>query len=191
MTKTKSIRLSATKRQEIVESILKHWNTNNPRKCNKELENTIAEYYYNKAFKNIITELANPKLKDFFTYSDNVKVQEKGIVNRYYFLEEKPYPTGHSYFDSPVVFVSDTEHELQTEIDANIVFNNDLSNKRDKFERELFQTVNSVNTTGQLEAIWPEVMQYLPLYMTDPSTGINLPTIAIANLNDALGTTSA
>lgn len=54
-----------------------------------------------------------------------------------------------------------------------------------KYREQVETVINSCNTTGQLVELWPEVTEFIPETMRNPSK-INLPSVCISNLNQAL-----
>lgn len=54
-----------------------------------------------------------------------------------------------------------------------------------KYKEQVETVINSCNTTGQLVELWPEVTEFIPETMRNPSK-INLPSVCISNLNQAL-----
>lgn len=55
------------------------------------------------------------------------------------------------------------------------------------FRKEVWQILESVNTTAQLVELWPSAEQYLPANLADPEKGIKLPALHISRLNEKLG----
>lgn len=59
--------------------------------------------------------------------------------------------------------------------------------KRSEFKSEVNDILHAVNTTKQLVEAWPEIEQFIPAYLVDPSKAINLPAIPTSRLNEKLG----
>lgn len=55
------------------------------------------------------------------------------------------------------------------------------------FKKEVWATLESVNTTGQLVELWPSAENYIPAHLADPEKGINLPALHISRLDAKLG----
>lgn len=54
--------------------------------------------------------------------------------------------------------------------------------KRDNYMADVRNVIEGCNTTAQLLATWEELEKFIPAGLLDPSTGITLPSVNIANL---------
>jgi len=60
-------------------------------------------------------------------------------------------------------------------------------NEKEKIAKEITDYLEQFNTTGQIRDNWPEMEQYLPAHIADPSRVIKLPALTRSRLNERLG----
>jgi hypothetical protein len=68
---------------------------------------------------------------------------------------------------------------------------NKYDTARSQFCKEVWQVLESVNTTGKLVEIWAAAEQYIPAHLNEPGQGINLPILHTSRLDAALGVINA
>lgn len=180
----KSIRLSKTKREEILNSVLQEWVLNNPFKETKEIEFQIAEELYNKAFSEKVQSLAkNQELKLFIEYGVRFMVSVKGILETFSLKEQRPLPV-HKSWNGPIILVLEEETETMKLLQQTKYENDALFEKKEQLKREVSEILTSVNSTKELVELWPEIESLIPAHLADPSRGINLPAIPVSRLNE-------
>lgn len=183
----KNIRLSKTKREEILESVLKEWSRNNPFKETQDIEFQLAEELYNKAFSEKVQTLAkNKDLLPFIDYGERFMVSLNGTLETYRLKEKAPLPV-HKSWNGPIISVLEKETETMKLLEEIKEYNNKLLDKREQLKREVSEILASVTTTKELVDLWPEIEPLIPAHLADPSKGINLPVIPVSRLNEKLG----
>lgn len=59
--------------------------------------------------------------------------------------------------------------------------------ERDRLRSEATDALEQFNTTKQLREHWPEIVDFLPAHVADPTRAIQLPTVSVSKLNERLG----
>lgn len=78
--------------------------------------------------------------------------------------------------------------EYQTAKELTKAFNKEVEEHqatRKLYSEEVDQVLQGVNTTGQLLGQWPEIEEFLPSNIANPSK-INLPSVSVKKLNEQL-----
>ena len=81
-------------------------------------------------------------------------------------------------------FYKDYKQKLEV-LKKEVEKRNEYESSLHKFQAQVRQTLDSVNTTKQLVEVWPEVEEHLPESVKDPSK-IQLPSVNIQSLNEQL-----
>lgn len=195
---TKSLRLNNEIRDTIVASVMAKWIANDPqpkvvsatgineemiREYYRQLPKQVKDLWNNKDMRpymnstqciSIVIERLDATTGNTFLYPDVPK--DLGSVPRKdgAFLIKRGTKVNTRYWKMV------EEHEIQKRVRGK------WNNKKEDFESEVSQVVSSVNTTGQLVEVWPEVQPFLPETIADPSK-IQLPAVHTDKLNAALG----
>jgi hypothetical protein len=193
---TKSLRLNKSLRDSILKSIMNKYEEANPLPESElptsvdlkvDLAEKIHKKVYGKYSINIPIDMVNT--------SNHIKVQypNQSVVQLYFkYDENKGYDYKISTKQSKVEYVLSEDDPLwldfiaiKNKIDE---FNNiikGLVKDKKSYEEGVSQVLEGVNTTGQLLEQWPEVEDYLPQNISNPSK-INLPSVSVSKLNEKL-----
>ena len=185
----KSIKLSQAKREDIVLSVLKAWEVNNPEPNLLLARNNAFMSYYKLAYKDIEKYLENPTLRPFYRTGSKILVQVAGdmVEFRLVNVPPVPLPTHGNGCHTPCIYVCKSrtnEHATFVEVEDQ---HRDWNAERYELRKETTSIINTCNNTGQLVELWPEIEPLLPAYLSDPSRGVSLPSIPVSRLNERLG----
>ena len=212
--KLKSLRLNKGIRADILSNIMEAYSIENPAPVvndnrGNNLEEVLLTWYKEFNADVIATySTASDELKAFFKTSNYFYYAGGGSrYNTVYFsgnnsdddMEDKDkvyLPRSRDTFvnlDNPDTDIPDY---VQAVLDANSKQAKIIRKERnvlsayeseyDRYKQDIEQVLSSVNTTGQLTELWPEVEKFLPKGMSNPKM-ISLPAVNIALLNRKLG----
>lgn len=210
-TPRKSIRLNKSLRAEIVSNIMSSYDAANPEPVRPELkggsiENMVKAYFLNK-HKKIIEEVGNlspDTLSMISLLNKNAHVNYKGETGHwecFYFTEKEleKVKIPHALRNNAVINLSDPDQltaPLRKALEAKKKFEKttlkeykqkykDYELERRNYIQQIQTVLDGVNTSNQLLEVWPEVEEYLPVGVVEPSK-IQLPSVNIQTLNSAL-----
>mgnify|MGYP000188629479 CR=1 FL=1 len=210
-TPRKSIRLNKSLRTEIVNNIMSSYDAANPEPVRPEpkggsIDDMVKAYFLNK-HKKIIDEVSklNTEILDLIYLmgpSDSIQYQdEKGYWNRFFLSEEDliKYKIPYNLRKNAVINLSDPDQltaPLRKALEAKKKFEKttlkeykqkykDYDLERRNYIQQIQTVLGGVNTSNQLLEVWPEVEEYLPVGVVEPSK-IQLPSVNIQTLNSAL-----
>lgn len=184
----KSVRLNKEIRTRILTSIMDKYLVKNPLPLEQANEhNWLAESVYARKYGHLeqhISEIPS-ELLNMRSY---ILVQVAGHELAPDFLEvdgvtperafAQIYHPATPEEEAEYVRVNRENRKLQQVYDKAV---RDMNTYRE----EVRDVLSSVNTSKQLVELWPEVEEFIPNTLRDPSN-IQLPTISVASLNDAL-----
>lgn len=178
----KSVRLSNSMRQEILNSVCSEYEQQNP--CPENLEEKLSLWVYADIHSGVCQSVLKAVDQRYLTHGRKFKVSFAGYQFMVKLPEDKvvfaenAYDVHKVYSDTPVIFLEYQKrlHEIKKWVD-----------EYKDFRREIEQLLASVNTTNQLLSLWPEVQPFFPPYLVDPSKAIKLPTIRTTKFNERLG----
>lgn len=182
----KSIKLSESKRNDILSLILNVWEQNNKRPDVEKAQKNAAQRYYELGVPLAVRELEHQSVvKPFLRKGTSFMVSIQGSMHRFTLPCERPLPKENGH--TPCILVLD---EALPESEMLILVTdqyNDWKKQRETIWREAKEILASVSTTKQLIELWPQVEPFLPAYLVDPSKGVNLPAIPVSRINEKLG----
>lgn len=180
----KSVKLNKTIKEDIINSMMSAWESNNPCKfdINKE-EEKLGDLIWKRYYKQYNLEdipksmlrLDNTVVICINTNNYNYNMSKQMPVKKSNHWSQIPCKV----FESKPAFIKEFEEKQKVHYK--------WASDKDTFKEEIEQIVNSVNTTKQLVELWPEAEQYIPPYANDPSKGITLPALKTSRLNELLG----
>lgn len=185
----KSIRLNKEIRNRILCSIMDKYDKKNPLPLQPASEHTwLAEEVHNRLYGHLGDKLAGIP-KELLNITGHMRIKVNGTSLGITFPEDEE---GNTILRAaPDFYVQATEKEEAKFIEVT----KSLRKERLEFDKAVLERLNysdevmdvlsSVNTTGQLKELWPEVEEYIPSTLRDPSS-IQLPAISVASLNKAL-----
>lgn len=177
----KSVRLSNSIREQILENVLSNWDEQNPEGNLEQAENDLAIYVWNKKFGKYKKHFdAIPQ--GFFQKRHYVKYEHGGIVNQAQSIHELPYRQYNEVLvtlelNDPIVCAYQEAKEHYQ----------DWRRRRSEIKTEVSAILESVNTSKQLIELWPQVEDFLPAHVADPDKAIKLPALDVSYLNKRLG----
>lgn len=184
----KSVRLNKEIRTRILTSIMDKYRDKNPLPVEPAKEhNWLAESVYARKYGHLEQDISEipSELLDMRSY---ILVQVAGHGLNPDFLEvdgvtpkrafAQIYHPATPEEEAEYVRVNKENRKLQQAHDKAV---RDMNTYRE----EVRDVLSSVNTSKQLVELWPEVEEFIPNTLRDPSN-IQLPTVSVASLNDAL-----
>ena len=183
----KSIRLNKESRKHILNSVMEKYKEVNglpePDDFEGQLSNLALKVYKRKYgkivdyFKEIPTNMLNLR-----SYA-SLHLQNGSIIHPD-FPNDLKFPTENMALsvtpteNNVVMTILENESKYKKQLGAYVY-------EQNKYKEQVETVINSCNTTGQLVELWPEVTEFIPETMRNPSK-INLPSVCISNLNQAL-----
>lgn len=207
----KSIRLNKSLRAEIVNNIMSSYDAANPEPVRPEpkggsIKDIVKANFLNK-HKKVIEEVGNLSpntlsILNLLKKSDHVSYKsETGHWECFYFTEEEleEFKIPYSLHYAASINLSDPAQltaPLRKALEAKKKFEKttlkvfkqkykDYELERKNYVQQIQTVLDGVNTSNQLLEVWPEVEEYLPIGVVEPSK-IQLPSVNIQTLNSAL-----
>jgi len=197
----KSLRLNKDLRTNILNSIMQKFDESNPKPTSelptlKELKGILADKVHTKVYGKYNLDSVP---QDLLNTSSYISIQTPNDSIEH--IDFSYTPTGVSSFSHTYkvstskskveyVFTEDdtlwTEHQEARELTK--VFNKEVDaylETRSIYKGEVDQVLQGVNTTGQLLEQWPEIEEFIPESIANPSK-INLPNVSVSKLNEQL-----
>lgn len=185
----KSIRLNANIRQKIVANVMaKYKEANQLPEVNEE---SPDEYLSDAVWQRSYGHLDLSNIPKGMLYENSfMRVRLSGESTA---TPDFPRVNGEAQYrpvESPKYIQATPEEEAEYRRLAKIrrqerQKRNEAAEAMAAFESDVSTAINSCNTTGQLVELWPEVQEFIPQNIQNPSS-INLPTVSTAALNAAL-----
>jgi hypothetical protein len=182
----KSVRLNKEIRTRILTSIMDTYRAKNPLPAEPNNgHHWLAESVYSRTYGELDVGTIPESLLDFRSY---ILVSLKGGHLNPNFepidgkTPKRPF-AGHYIQATPeeeaeYTRINKDNRKIQQVYDKAV-------KDQDTYREEVRDVLNSVSTSNQLIELWPEVEQFIPSTIRDPSS-IQLPAISVASLNDAL-----
>lgn len=210
-TPRKSIRLNKSLRAEIVNNIMSSYDAANPEPVRPEpkggsIEDAVKSFFLNK-HKKVIEEISNLSpntlsMIDLLHKENHLSYKsETGNWGCFYFSEDEleKFKIPYTFRHNAVINLSDPDQltaPLRKALEAKKKFEKttlkeykqkykDYDLERRNYIQQIQTVLDGVNTSNQLLEVWPEVEEYLPVGVVEPSK-IQLPSVNIQTLNSAL-----
>ncbi len=193
----KSVRLTKDLRQRILDSYAACYDASNPAPQafnQKSVEGVFAEILRKRIFDkhNVdVTSIPTEFLKT--SYNIRIVLPDNTYTTLYFYNEEgsdynyKPLPAldgAIAIEDNDLAYIQYKEAKRKIK-ELNKPYE-EHEEKRNFTISQVRMALDSVNTTGQLLAVWPEAEQFIPSDVLDFSK-INLPAVSFNDLNKAAG----
>lgn len=210
-TPRKSIRLNKTLRSDIIANIMSSYDAANPEPVRPEpkagsIDDMVKAYFLNK-HKKVIEEVGNLstellKFVHLIDPSDYIGYRsETGSWESFCLTKEdvEKYKVPYSLRNNAVINLEDPAQltaPIRKVLEAKKKFekttlkeykqvHKDYELERRNYVQQIQTVLDGVNTSNQLLEVWPEVEEYLPIGVVEPSK-IQLPSVNIQTLNSAL-----
>ena len=209
---TKSIRLNKQLRQDILDNIMNSYDAANPAperpvmKKGTSIDELVKKAFFTK-YKKVIEEFSNLSKEalehvDLVSAHNSISYQtENGYWESIYLTKEDlegikiPYGLRRNCFinlEDPAQRTSAMSKAIEakkkfekTTLKEYKQVAKDYDLSRRNYASQIRTVLDGVNTSNQLLEVWPEVSEYLPTGVLEPSK-IQLPSVNIATLNSAL-----
>jgi hypothetical protein len=201
----KSIRLNKSIRSDIANNIREAYVTENPAPVVEDLRDVnLKEIIWQQYLKDIkpIQDIvdANPQLTTHLRHRSYFYAEIKGMSVLQIKSHTEDTPRFLELNPSSNYYYSWDDDNMPVEVRAAIDTNkaqakvirkakealSSWKNELSRYMQDVIQTLDGVNTSGQLLDVWPEVEKFLPKGTVDPSA-IQLPAVNTVALNRKLG----
>ena len=181
----KSVRLNCDLREQIISSVMVKWKEENKAPYDyDDIHNDTALKIWNSLFGKIDFSTIPTK---FLTKGKHIRVSVNKKVYNFILKKDKILTSKQTRWEDPILknYVKIPSSILEYETKMKEL--NQFQNDQEEFRQEISAVINSVNTTKQLQEIWPEVLKFVPAHLINPSVGITLPAIKTDKINKSLG----
>lgn len=210
-TPRKSIRLNKSLRSDIIANIMSSYDAANPEPVRPEskagsIDDMVKAYFLNKHKKVIeeVGKLSEETLKTLTLLNSSTYIQYRSQAGHWecvYFTKEEveKYKIPYELRNNTVINLEDPAQltaPIRKVLEAKKKFEKttlkeykqvrkDYELERRNYVQQIQTVLDGVNTSNQLLEVWPEVEEYIPIGVVEPSK-IQLPSVNIQTLNSAL-----
>lgn len=180
-----AIRLTNPMRKNILDNIIKHSKYSEDEK--KKLRDDLAiqgDKVHAVLYKKEMVSLSKVADKRFLELSDGIRGQIDNNVFIIRFTEPLPTRKGCG-FDFAYLTLKSTPKVIKDYLKLDAI--------EDTFIKESHKAVGkitsilfSVNTVSKLIEVWPDVEEFIPVHISNPNSGINLPALPTGGLAGSL-----
>ena len=181
----KSVRLNCDLREQVISNVMLKWQEENKAPYDyDDIHNDTALKIWDNLFGKIDFSNIQPK---FLTKGKYINVSVNKKVYAFTLKKSKILTSKQTRWEDPILKNYSKMPPCILEFETKMKELNQFLNDKEEFRQEISAVINSVNTTKQLQEIWPEVLKFVPAHLINPSVGITLPAIKTDKLNKSLG----